>query len=376
MGGGGWCTTQKECYEWVKDGAEEAGSDTLSNTTSMSGIHSIDPDINPMFFQWNQVFVNYCDGGSYMGDLDEPYWFDGVQVHVKGSRIVPAVMTYLNDNFEFHAATDVLFGGESSGALGAMLNANKAGELVKGYTDGNAEFRVLSDAGWFLDVPNYENGNYTSEWFKHIVEMRNMTSQFDKSCRNSMSENHVWKCFLPYYNFPHIEAPVFLIQSDLDIYQLETFYFNDVEAGVHCVENPMSNCTPDLFAATDRFRGMFKKHMDLPRKTPSTGIFLDSCFAHVQTKSNNHWNNPLVQGVTMAEVIQHWYFQEKDVNEPKTYKYEDKKPWPHVHQSCDTAINFSAWYDMDLKKGLWKDDATNDSWPPPQVLVSDPSVGR
>ena len=37
-----------------------------------NGMISDDATINPDMYNWNKVFINYCDGGSYSGSKVEP----------------------------------------------------------------------------------------------------------------------------------------------------------------------------------------------------------------------------------------------------------------------------------------------------------------
>ena len=36
-----------------------------------------DPDRNPTFWNWNIVYVKYCDGGFFSGDVLEPIIYEG-----------------------------------------------------------------------------------------------------------------------------------------------------------------------------------------------------------------------------------------------------------------------------------------------------------
>ena len=64
--GGAWCASTNDCY---LRSFTIFGTTTLWNeTTEIFGIFSDDPAVNPDFYNWNGVFLLYCDGGSFAGD--------------------------------------------------------------------------------------------------------------------------------------------------------------------------------------------------------------------------------------------------------------------------------------------------------------------
>lgn len=339
--GGGWCVTLKECYEWAVLGTSVGSSLYQDNKTSqLRGIHSVDEGVNPTFFNWNHVYVNYCDGGSYSGYRSEPVTEFGEEVFFHGKYIVPSVLTDLTSTRDLVNATDLVFGGESSGALGAMLNANSVVTFMKRGIGSKASVRIISDAGWFVQMPDHAGENYNSDWFSGVAVTHNVTGHLNTQCLERHAEDS-WRCMLPNYNYPYISAPLFIIQSSLDIYQLEYFYFHDEDEGIACVKDPMRNCTQDLFASTEDFRKKLLKNLELPLKTPTTGMFVDACWAHVQTKSNSHFNNPKVQSTAMVDVISAWY------NLPDSssgrIKIVDNTDWPHANQICDDDLDWESW---------------------------------
>ena len=64
--GGGWCSTLKECYN--RSTTILGSSKDWQESYQAFGIFSDDPSVNPDFYNWNAVFVMYCDGGSFAGD--------------------------------------------------------------------------------------------------------------------------------------------------------------------------------------------------------------------------------------------------------------------------------------------------------------------
>ena len=138
--GGGWCTTDEECAGWVSNafqsGSGKQASDSdgqivfeghwlPANTSAGEGIMSIDPDINPLFFDWNIVYVWYCDGSSYTGDTTYAKTAFGQTMYYRGSHIVPGVISTLIDDNHLDEADIVMLTGSSAGGLGAIHNCDK-----------------------------------------------------------------------------------------------------------------------------------------------------------------------------------------------------------------------------------------------------------
>nr|GMD40041.1 pectin acetylesterase 8-like [Ipomoea batatas] len=65
--GGGWCSTVEECVDRSK---KDLGSSKRSmESVQFANILSKDSKTNPDFCSWNRVFIHYCDGSSYTGDV-------------------------------------------------------------------------------------------------------------------------------------------------------------------------------------------------------------------------------------------------------------------------------------------------------------------
>ena len=63
--GGGWCQTAENCLNRSKT---DLGS-SLNWTSSiyLGGIFSEEEKVNGQFYNWNVVYLGYCDGGSFSG---------------------------------------------------------------------------------------------------------------------------------------------------------------------------------------------------------------------------------------------------------------------------------------------------------------------
>ncbi|KAI3756133.1 hypothetical protein L1987_55947 [Smallanthus sonchifolius] len=70
MQGGGWCHTIENCVV-RKTLSYGFGSSELMPELNFTGLLSNQQDQNPNFYNWNIVYMRYCDGASFTGDVEE-----------------------------------------------------------------------------------------------------------------------------------------------------------------------------------------------------------------------------------------------------------------------------------------------------------------
>jgi len=67
FGGGDWCTDEKECLQQSR--TELGSSKHWDSTYDISyGFLSDNKEVNPDFYEWTVVYVNFCDGLSFTGN--------------------------------------------------------------------------------------------------------------------------------------------------------------------------------------------------------------------------------------------------------------------------------------------------------------------
>ncbi|KAL6533700.1 hypothetical protein OROHE_013533 [Orobanche hederae] len=90
--GGGWCPTAASCLDRVHTTPDIASTKHITKTY-FGGILSPNQTYNPDFYNWNRAFIRYCDGSSFVGDVEavDPE----TNLHYRGSRIFSAVVDEL-----------------------------------------------------------------------------------------------------------------------------------------------------------------------------------------------------------------------------------------------------------------------------------------
>ena len=63
--GGSWCFDKMDCYRRSK--TYLGSSKSYPDSHYFDGFLSDKQDVNPDFYDWNIVFIAYCDGASFAG---------------------------------------------------------------------------------------------------------------------------------------------------------------------------------------------------------------------------------------------------------------------------------------------------------------------
>lgn len=65
--GGGWCYNEDDCVERSRTAL--GSSKNWPPTAIFNGFLSDNPFTNPLFFEWTLVYLKYCDGASFAGNV-------------------------------------------------------------------------------------------------------------------------------------------------------------------------------------------------------------------------------------------------------------------------------------------------------------------
>jgi hypothetical protein len=106
--GGGWCEDTKQCQSRTAThlGSSNlwpdiADAEFLSLSHGLGGFLSSGREINPLFFDWNVLYVQYCDGASYSGNKIDDVPVENshnVSLHFRGQNIINALYDiFLNE---------------------------------------------------------------------------------------------------------------------------------------------------------------------------------------------------------------------------------------------------------------------------------------
>ena len=77
---------------------------------------STDEQTNPLTYNWNTVYVKYCDGSCYSSNNETVLKIkNSLSLHFTGFRILQGVFDYMSANYGYENASDLLLSGCSAG---------------------------------------------------------------------------------------------------------------------------------------------------------------------------------------------------------------------------------------------------------------------
>lgn len=294
----------------------EGGADTP--------LFSADKELNPLMWNWNKVYVPYCDGGYFAGQRREPIPVvvtsedragtvkKKIQKNMyhRGRWITEALLdSLLGGHNEKHGhakmsdATDVVVGGCSSGAISTYLRA----DFLHGYISRGAPqafVALLPDSGFYQEVGMYvDPKKYVTALNGHAVGPMTTSSSTAGAESGLLSA----QCFVDYgkQGMNHtcavgsvaaryiVHAPIFGWNSRYDSDQRQ------VELNATCRADPACvRAYGDTLVAT---AASFVKAAgdDNASGKAARGFFVDSCDRHcfdkraastMPTASAANWN--------------------------------------------------------------------------------------
>ncbi|CAN4087153.1 unnamed protein product [Withania somnifera] len=291
LSGGEWCRTVEACVDRSKS---VLGSSRNMEPWLFKGIFSKSQTANSDFYNWNKVFVRYCDGGGFTGDVE--YVDPATNLHFRGARIFEAVMADLLAR-GLKEAKNALLSGSSAGGYPAMLYCDRFHELLPK----TPRVKCMNDAGYFILVkdPPYKN-NFT-ELYTALVTLHGSAKALPKPCTSKMRPE---LCFFPENMQQYIKTPLFITNSPYDKYQIN----QTIAVGINtCIEN--RNCSASENKTFRDFRSKFLNALPKANYPKLRGVFVDSFNHHSQVQE---WWTPVnvttIKNLTLSKAFGDWYF--------------------------------------------------------------------
>ena len=278
--GGAWCFDAKACHD--RSRSSLGSTKTLPPSPPIiQGINSGDPSVNPDFFDWNLVWVVYCDGASFTGDREKPMVVDGQLVYMRGKRILNAIIDDLLHARDFRLAEAVILTGSSAGSMTAMFQA----DFIAAQFPKTTPVRVLSDAGFFLETSSL-GGKKLGTMFKAIYDMQNSSTGLNQDCVKAVGIADGWQCFLPAKAYKYVKTPVFVLNAAYDVWSL--IYF----MGIDCK-------FPSASTSNKSKRNVIKKMNDIQGfdtglSPPESAVFSAHAGSASNTYTNKEYSNRLL----------------------------------------------------------------------------------
>lgn len=212
LAGGGGCYDAASCGERNYGRGRLTSSQNWAETMSSDGILSLDPAVNPDFYNFNHAFIPYCSSDFWSGNAVKT--LNGDRWHFKGLAILRGALSALGSAEQHGAAnlrraTDVLFVGASAGGVGlhAQLDRLAAGMPW-------ADVKGVNVSGWLVDVPVYSQ-QLPSSGARLAAYAALVNALPDEGCSEAYGEAD-WTCFWGVVGYPFIETPIYVYMNQRD----------------------------------------------------------------------------------------------------------------------------------------------------------------
>lgn len=295
--GGAWCHSKIDCYHRSKSNL--GSSLKFNNLVNVEGLLSRNPQSNPNFYNWNAVYVPYCDGASYTGNRTKPLTVRGRKIYFRGKRILSALLDDLLDH-GLNDAEKVVFSGTSAGGLAVLLHA----DYVRSRIPTKVNVYSLSDAGIFLNAANLKKQMKFGALMSDVFKLHGSSSCVSKRCKKHVGKADKWKCMFPQHFGKYIKSPVFIVNPLYDSWQLGNVI------GIKCAKN-LHKCSTKEMAAVINFRKQTLKALEPLIDNPHISLFADSCFDHGQIIFGPKWNAIRVKNRSMSGSFVRWMMKEE-----------------------------------------------------------------
>jgi hypothetical protein len=240
--GGGWAYTQEDAKS-RSTGSLGSSAKAATSYTFTQGPLSSDQNMNPTFYNANRVYLLYCDGGSWTGDLDEPLNVDGTKVFIRGKRVLDALFNALLADEGMFLATDVLLSGTSAGALASILHADYIQTLLPNTV---VRYGVLPISGFFLNHEDLGGSLTYGGEMRNVFEYQNSTFGVNSACIEGKTMNGTAltsDCMFANETIAVTTSPMFLLNSYVDSWQLQNIWIDTSNDCVTNIDAQFQKCT-------------------------------------------------------------------------------------------------------------------------------------
>jgi hypothetical protein len=237
MEGGAWCQDAQACTTWWGFRSTDVDPDTEPpEFQAVTGYFNRSLPTNPMR-DWNYVFIRYCDGWSFAGDVAEPQVaqltndttkvVSNVTVWLRGRAILDAVIDDLlasRGAGGMRAATNIVVGGCSAGGMAVYLNCDHWAAKVRAANTAT-DVVCLADAGWFpLIEATFDGVSLPSTWFNGVWQngfaSHNANASVHPQCLADHDASSQWLCTMPQVAARYVETPLFAFNARYDAFQI------------------------------------------------------------------------------------------------------------------------------------------------------------
>ena len=324
--GGGWCGQETLGENFIQSCFERANTSLGSKIGVLNSVVisrlvrllSSKEKLNPNFYNWNKIFVRYCDGSSFISD--KIYQENGNKIYMYGKNNLFGVLNYLKIHHNFTEADSVILSGFSAGSFATLIYANYIYSLT---TKNNNTF-IISDSGFFYDLD--ENipkiNKLVKSAYEHSTNHSDIINLFNYYCDDHYIKQEPWKCLSGEYFLYNIKIPILSFQNLYDSWITRVINGNDCWFNKNFIDNCSNQQMDKIF---NEGNVLLDKIHNYPRYNHIT-LFYYRKLGHMLTYYNWIWDDPnySIDGFTINEIIKEWYNTVSVGKEMKKREYIEK----------------------------------------------------
>lgn len=342
--GGNACYSDASCQsrfitDHSKMSAQTTPADTLERLVGGSrpenSILSADPNVNPYWYDFNTVYVQYCSSDSFLGNISKKdiEWF--TPFDFQGANIARGVFKQLVQDHGMHAANNVLLTSVSAGSFGALASGNDIFDYLHDHVPA-AKFKVWLDSGfWLLNEPTrpgFAPSNCeTTNWVDCRIDgCQSRTKQYFNAVHNrecvAAHPEYTYECAFPEIMWPYIRFPIFVSQQQYDKLQLQGAGLPisdqvDTEAGLAFLLE-RGDAWREAFKMIDNlWSSNCRKHDIIDKEQVFKMAIKDASTNGIQTTANEAayrwWKNSEAQGFTNFHMMDSIYYPDANPTCPE-----------------------------------------------------------
>lgn len=313
--GGGWCFTAEDCRSRSKTSLGSSLLWPAEIEDAHYGFMSTDTTVNPKFGKWGVIYIEYCDGSSYLSDVEEPVKVLSDVIYFRGQRILQAVFTDLEEKVGLLSQSKrVILSGTSAGGLATYLHCSAVHKMF----NSECNFRCLPDAGLFLDHVTFDGQPKYRDNVIAGLQLWNGTYALDETCKKAFSfVNQTWKCAFAQYIVSFIPTKIFVLNSMYDRASM------GLVLHLNCDPSRTGSCTAAQLQAFQSYHQAMLDALHPVLVDSTSGVFATACYQHEESCQNADWTNITIHSVSMRDAVGQWY-------DGESVKLTDVT-WPNDH---------------------------------------------
>ena len=324
--GGGWCGQETLGDNFIESCFERANTSLGSKIGFFSSLVisrlvrllSSKEKYNPNFYNWNKIFVRYCDGSSFISD--RTYENNRSKIYMYGKNNLLGVLNYLKVNNNFTEADSVILSGFSAGSFATLIYANYIDTL----TNKKNNTYIISDSGFFYDLDEkiLKINKLVKNAYEYSTNHTEIVNLFNYYCDKKYIDKEPWKCLSGEYFIYNIKVPILSFQNLYDSWITRVINGNDCWYN----KNFINNCSKEQLEKIYKEGNLLiEKIHNYPRYNHIT-LFYFRKLGHMLTYYNWIWDdkNFSIDGFTINDIIKEWYENVSNGKEMKKREFIEK----------------------------------------------------